>query len=148
LQQTPVEVDALFRDLLIGVTHFFRDPEAFKVLEEQVIPKLFDGKSAGTGVRVWAPGCSTGEEAYSIAILLQERLEALQQHVKVQVFATDIDVRPSKGRAGFYPASRRCLAERLARFSPGPGAATRIQKAIRDLLVFRAGRIKDPPFSA
>ena len=73
LQQTPAEVEALFRDLLIGVTNFFRDPEAFAALEEQVIPRLFADKDAGAAIRVWVPGCSTGEEAYSIAILLQEQ---------------------------------------------------------------------------
>src|SRR5450756_239942 len=93
LQQTPPEVDALFRDLLIGVTSFFRDPEAFKALEEHAIPKLFEGKSGGGLIRAWSPGCSTGEEAYSLAILLVERMEALAQGSTVQVFATDIDSR-------------------------------------------------------
>ena len=77
LQQTPAEVDALFRDLMIGVTSFFRDPEAFEALQEQVVPRLFAGKPAGAVLRVWVPGCSTGEEAYSIAILLQEHLQAI-----------------------------------------------------------------------
>ena len=79
IQQTPEEVDALFRDMLIGVTSFFRDPEAFKVLEEQVIPKLLADKSADATIRVWAPGCSTGEEAYSLAILLAEHQKTLKQ---------------------------------------------------------------------
>jgi two-component system, chemotaxis family, CheB/CheR fusion protein len=91
LQQAPTEVESLFRDLLIGVTNFFRDPEAFKALEEQVLPKLFAGKPAGAVIRVWSAGCSTGEEAYSLAILLAERREALKQNNKFQVFATDID---------------------------------------------------------
>ena len=75
LQQTPAEVDALFRDLLIGVTNFFRDPEAFKALEEKVIPEAFCRQAQGAAIRVWSPGCSTGEEAYSLAILLQEHME-------------------------------------------------------------------------
>ena len=79
IQQTSAEVDALFRDMLIGVTGFFRDPEAFKALEEQVIPKLFAGKSADAAIRIWVPGCSTGEEAYSLAILLAERQETMKQ---------------------------------------------------------------------
>ena len=79
MQQTPAEVDAFFRDLLIGVTNFFRDVEAFKALEGQVIPKFFAGKPTGGVVRVWCPGCSTGEEAYSIAILLAECQE-LRKH--------------------------------------------------------------------
>jgi two-component system CheB/CheR fusion protein len=104
LQQTPPEVDALFRDLLIGVTKFFRDPETFKVLEEQAIPKLFAGKPASTAIRVWTPGCSTGEEAYSIAILLAECQEKRKQSYTVQVFATDIDSNAiATARAGIYP---------------------------------------------
>ncbi len=153
LQQTPAEVDALFRDLLIGVTNFFRDPEAFKALEEQVIPKLFAGKPAGAVIRVWSPGCSTGEEAYSLAILLAERQEAMKQSFKVQVFATDIDSQAiATARAGLYPASIAAdlSPERLARFftAEPDGSAYRIHKGIRDLLVFSEQNvIKDPPFS-
>lgn len=153
LQQTPAEVEALFRDMLIGVTNFFRDPEAFAVLEEQAIPKLFDGKPSGSVVRAWTTGCSTGEEAYSIAILLQERLEALKQNYRIQVFATDIDSRAiAVARAGVYPASIAddITPERLARFftlEPG-GGAYRVHKGIRDMLVFsEQDLIKDPPFS-
>ncbi len=153
LQQTPAEVEALFRDLLIGVTNFFRDPEVFKALTEQVIPKLFIGKSASATVRVWSPGCSTGEEAYSLAILLQEHLEALRQNYTVQVFATDIDQQAiAMARAGLYPASIAAdiTPERLARFftAESNGSAYRIHKGIRDLLVFSEQNvIKDPPFS-
>ncbi|MFA6103180.1 MAG: chemotaxis protein CheB [Victivallaceae bacterium] len=153
LQQTPAEVEALFRDLLIGVTNFFRDPEAFKALEEQVIPKLFAGKSAGSIIRVWSPGCSTGEEPYSIAILLQERLETMKQSFKVQVFATDIDSRAiATARAGLYPSSIAAdiSPERLKRFfaAEPDGSAYRIHKGIRDMLVFsEQDVIKDPPFS-
>ena len=153
LQQTPAEVEALFRDLLIGVTSFFRDPEAFAALEEQVIPRLFAGKPAGAVIRVWVPGCSTGEEAYSIAILLQEHMEALKQSFKVQVFATDIDSQAiEQARAGLYPASIAAdvSPERLARFfaQEPDGSAYRIHKGIRDMLVFsEQDVIKDPPFS-
>ncbi len=153
LQQTPPEVEALFRDLLIGVTNFFRDPEAFQVLEEQIIPKLFDGKPAGASVRVWSAGCSSGEEAYSIAILVQERMETLKQNYTVQVFATDIDSRAiATARAGLYPASIAAdlSPERLARFftAEPEGRAYRIHKGIRDMLVFsKQDMIKDPPFS-
>jgi two-component system CheB/CheR fusion protein len=153
LQQTPSEVEALFRDLLIGVTNFFRDPEAFQTLEGQIIPKLFAGKPAGGVVRVWSTGCSTGEEAYSIAILLQERMELLKTSYTVQVFATDIDSRAiAVARAGVYPASIAAdmTPERLARFfiaEPG-GLAYRINKGIRDMLVFSEQDVlKDPPFS-
>jgi len=153
LQRTPAEVDALFRDLLIGVTNFFRDPEAFKTLEEQVIPRLFDDRPAGDTIRVWSPGCATGEEAYSIAILLQERLEALKKSYKVQVFATDIDSRAiATARIGLYPASIAAdvAPERLARFfACEPDNSTyRIHKSIRDMVVFsEQDVIRDPPFS-
>ena len=153
LQQTASEVEALFRDILIGVTNFFRDPDAFAALESQVIPKLFDGKPAGSVVRVWAAGCSTGEEAFSIAILLQERLEVLKQNYRVQVFATDIDSRAiAIARSGLYPASiaQDITPERLSRFftPEADGTAYRVHKGIRDLLVFsEQDLIKDPPFS-
>jgi len=153
IQQTPQEVEALFRDMLIGVTNFFRDPDAFKALEEQIIPKLFAGKSADATLRVWAPGCSTGEEAYSLAILLVERQEVLKRSFKVQVFATDIDSHAlATARAGIYPAAIAAdlTPERLARFFEAePGGGTyRIHRGIRDLLVFsEQSLIKDPPFS-
>lgn len=163
IQQTPAEVEALFRDLLIGVTSFFRDTEAFKALEDIVIPKLFENKTAGSFIRVWSSGCSTGEEAYSIAILLAEKMESLKKVFKVQVFATDIDSQAiSTARAGIYPASIAAdiSPERLARFftakpesvgshsdSVSP-SSYHIHKRIRDMLVFsEQDVIKDPPFS-
>jgi two-component system CheB/CheR fusion protein len=151
LQQTPTEVEALFRDMLIGVTNFFRDPEAFKVLEEEVIPKLFAGKPASAVIRVWSAGCSTGEEAYSLAILLAERQEAMKQSFKVQIFSTDIDsLAIATARAGLYPASVAAdiSRERLARFFTSDSGGYRIHKGIRDMLVFsEQDLIKDPPFS-
>jgi len=153
LQETPAEVEALFRDILIGVTNFFRDPEAFQVLEQQVIPKLLANKPAGGVLRVWTAGCSTGEEAYSIAILLQERMEQLKQSHALQVFATDIDSRAiATARAGIYPASIAAdvTEERLARFfiAEPDGSGYRIHKGIRDMLIFSEhDLIKDPPFS-
>ena len=153
LQHTPSEVEALFRDLLIGVTSFFRDPEVFKNLEEQVIPRLFDGKGADSVIRVWSTGCSTGEEAYSLAILLSERQDALKRSFKVQVFATDIDgAAIATARSGLYPASIAAdvTPERLARFftAEADGGMFRIRKGIRDMLIFsEQDVIKDPPFS-
>jgi two-component system CheB/CheR fusion protein len=153
LQQTPLEVESLFRDLLIGVTNFFRDTEAFQALEAQIIPKLFEDKPPGAVIRVWSTGCSTGEEAYSIAILLQERMETLKQSYTLQVFATDIDSRAiSTARTGLYPASIAAdlTPERLMRFfsAEAGGNAYRIHKNIRDMLVFsEQDVIKDPPFS-
>ena len=153
LQQTPAEVEALFRDLLIGVTNFFRDPEAFAALKEQVIPRLCADKDAGAAIRVWVPGCSTGEEAYSIAILLQEHMELLKQSFKVQVFATDIDRQAiEQARTGVYPASIAAdiSPERLSQFFvlEPDSTAYRVHKSLRDLLVFsEQDVIKDPPFS-
>ena len=153
LQQKPEEVAALFRDLLIGVTSFFRDPEVFKAVEEQVIPKVFAGIPVGDPVRIWVPGCSTGEEAYSLAILLAEHQEVRKQSFNLQVFATDIDGRAiATARAGLYPASIAVdvSPERLARFftAESDGSAYRIHKSIRDILVFSEQNvIKDPPFS-
>src|SRR5579862_477865 len=119
LQLTPGEVDALFRDLLIGVTNFFRDSEIFEEIQKQLIPQLFVGKAAGTSIRVWVPGCSTGEEAYSIAILIRECMEELKGNFKVQIFATDIDREAiNHARAGVYPSSivADVSPERLAHF--------------------------------
>lgn len=153
LQQSPVEVEALFRDLLIGVTNFFRDPEAFKALEQQFLPQLFANKKAGATIRVWAPCCSTGEEAYSIAMLLQEYMEARGHSYTVQIFATDIDSYAiATARAGIYPASIALdiPPDRLARFftAETDGSVYRIHKSIRDMLIFSEQNvIKDPPFS-
>lgn len=153
LRENVTEVDALFRDLLIGVTNFFRDPEAFKVLEDTVIPRLFALKAAHDPVRVWVCGCSTGEEAYSIAILLQEQLELLKRPFKVQVFATDIDRHAiDAARSGTFPASITAdvSPERLERWfhHDAERGTYRVQKVIRDLLVFsEQDVIKDPPFS-
>ena len=153
LQQDPVEIEALFRDLLIGVTSFFRDPEAFAYLQTEIVPRLFAGKSGGAPVRIWVCGCSTGEEAYSIAILLQEHLETLKRAFKVQVFATDVDPRAiEQARAGIYPASIAAdvSAERLARFfsQESDDGDYRVRKVVRDLLIFsEQDLIRDPPFS-
>lgn len=153
LQQTPAEVEALFRDLMIGVTQFFRDPEVFQALEQDIIPRMFAGKPAGAVIRVWSPGCSTGEEAYSLAILLLEHMQVLKQNYTVQIFATDIDSQAiSTARAGRYPASigSDLSAQRLAQFftAEADGNAYRIHKGLRDMLVFsEQDVIKDPPFS-
>jgi two-component system CheB/CheR fusion protein len=153
LQQTPDETEALFRDLLIGVTNFFRDPSVFEALEQDIIPRLFANKPAGAVIRVWSTGCSTGEEAYSLAILLHERMEALKRNYTMQVFATDIDSRAiATARAGVFPASIAAdvTPERLARYFSleGDGSAYRIHKSIRDMLIIsEQDLIKDPPFS-
>jgi two-component system CheB/CheR fusion protein len=153
LQGFPNEAILLFRDLLIGVTRFFRDREAFVGLEDTVIPKLLAEKPAGSVVRVWVPGCSTGEEAYSIAMLIQERILALRLGIKLQVFASDIDTQAiAVARTGVYPASVApdISKERLGRFftSVDGTASYRVNKDIRDLVVFsEQDLVRDPPFS-
>ena len=153
LQKNSSEGEALFRDLLIGVTNFFRDPEAFESIQRQVIPGLFASKPAGGAVRVWVCGCSTGEEAYSIAILIQEQLETLEHGYLVQIFATDIDRKAiEQARSGVFPISIAAdiSSERLSRFFclEQDGEAYRAKKVIRDLLIFsEQDVVKDPPFS-
>ncbi len=151
LRENPLEVEALFRELLIGVTNFFRDPEAFESVREHVIPGLFAGKAPGWTVRVWVPGCSTGEEAYSLAILIREHLDELRENFQVQVFATDIDAESiEKARAGLYPDSIAAdvSPERLSRFFTQENSSYQISKGIRDLVVFaKQDALKDPPFS-
>ncbi len=153
VQHSPGELDALFRDMLIGVTRFFRDREAFEALEQQAIPRLLADQGADGSVRIWVPGCSTGEEAYSLAILLAEELAQRKQSPKIQVFATDIDSQAlAVARTGIYPASiaTDLTPERLARFfsvEPG-GGAYRVNKRIRSMLIFSEHNlIRDPPFS-
>ncbi len=153
LHKNKSEVEILFRELLIGVTNFFRDPEAFKALEEKVIPKIFDDKAPGATVRVWITGCSTGEEAYSIAMLFREHMEISRNNVGVQIFATDIDSQAiAVARGGVYPDSISfdVVEERLESFfTHEPDMqAYRIHKSIRDMMIFsEQDIIKDPPFS-
>lgn len=153
LQKSSSEIEQLFQDLLIGVTSFFRDPESFQALEDQVLPLIFSGKPAGSLIRVWSTGCSTGEEAYSLAILLQEQLDILKQGYKVQVFATDLDGRAiATARSGVYPASIApdVSPGRLRHyFVQGMGTTHyRVQKTIREMMIFsEQNLIQDPPFS-
>jgi two-component system CheB/CheR fusion protein len=154
MELTRSEGDALFRELLIGVTSFFRDAEIFEEVRKQVIPRLFAGKAAGSAIRLWVPGCSTGEEAYSLAMLLRERMEELKENFKVQIFATDIDREAiDHARAGVYPSSiiADVSPERLAHFfdQEHPDDSTyRVHKTIRDMLIFSEhDLIKNPPFS-
>ena len=152
-QRTPTEVNALFRDLLIGVTSFFRDPQAFKALEEKVVARILAAKPAGGTIRIWSPGCATGEEAYSLAILFAEHQDSFGQQCKIQVFATDIDSQAiTQARSGLYSSSvvADLAPDRLSRFfsAEAEGSAYRIHKNIRDMLVFsEQDVIRDPPFS-
>ena len=151
LQRSPLEVETLFKELLIGVSNFFRDPEAFQALNQIVIPALFKERPMDDPVRVWVPGCATGEEAYSIAMLLREQLDGLKQEYKLQVFATDIDSTAiDTARNGIYPDSIAVdvSAERLRRFFIRQDNSYQVSKAVRDTLVFaEQNLIKDPPFS-
>src|SRR5260221_7075072 len=151
LQKEPDEVTRLFRDLLIGVTSFFRDHGAFAALESSVIPKIFDGKGRDQEVRVWVPGCSTGEEVYSIAILLREHMNKLGSTPKVQIFGSDIDERAmTTARAGHYPESllKEVSAERLQSFFVADEQGYRVTKELRDMCIFSPHSVlRDPPFS-
>jgi two-component system CheB/CheR fusion protein len=145
------EVALLFRDLLIGVTSFFRDPEIFHAVEESVVPLLFHNKSADGVVRVWVPGCATGEEAYSLAILLREYMSKVPAPPMVQIFATDIDdAAIAVARAGRYPAAmlEGLSRERRDRFFTGADGIYSVAREVRDLCTFSAHSvIRDPPFS-
>lgn len=145
------EAKLLFQDLLIGVTRFFRDREAFETLEDKVLSQLFSGENPVERIRVWVPGCATGEEAYSLAILLCEYMTRLGVERPVQIFATDIDDRSLEvARAGYYPGTLRAdlSQERLETYFRVEGTDYRVIKRIREMCIFsRHDLIRDPPFS-
>jgi two-component system CheB/CheR fusion protein len=152
LREQPQELQSLFRDFLIGVTQFFREPDAYAVLEKEVIPALVSKQTADTPIRVWVPSCATGEEAYSIAILLFEALIAAGKPLNFQVFASDInDNSIDFARRGIYSASIAIdvSAERLKQFfEPENELHYRVTKKLRDFLVFsNQNLISDAPFS-
>lgn len=150
LREHADETKALFKNLLISDTNFFRDPDAFAALE-QVIPNLFEGKSRSDQVRVWVPGCATGEEAYSLAILLAEHADTLDDPPKIQIFATDIDEEAlTTARTGTYPTAIAAdvSEERLKRFFTRDGDAYRIRKDLHENILFATHNLLgDPPFS-
>ncbi|MFC6224529.1 CheR family methyltransferase [Hymenobacter artigasi] len=152
LQETPAEVDALFKELLIGVTKFFRDREAFEQLKVRLLP-LLRLKPADSTVRVWAPGCSTGEEAYSLAIVLLECLDGLEStaYLKLQIFATDINPDAIDfARVGIYPDNvvSDVSPERLRHYFVKTEDGYRIKKEVRDVVVFAVHDLnKDAPFT-
>ena len=152
LRQNPDEVVALYKDLLIGVTQFFRDPAAFQVLEQRVIPDLIARKGGDAPMRVWVSGCSSGEEAYSIAMLLIEQLARAKVTTNLQIFASDIDEDAlAVARRGTYPESVAgdVSAERLRRFfSKADEHHYQVTKRLRDSIVFAPQNlIGDAPFS-
>jgi two-component system, chemotaxis family, CheB/CheR fusion protein len=151
LRRHPPEAQALLKDLLISVTRFFRDPHAFEALQAQVIPRLFAGKGPGDEVRVWIPGCATGEEAYSMAMLLLETAATLKAPPHLQVFASDLDEDALVyAREGLYPqAITADVSEaRFQRFFVQEGAYYQVKQELRDLILFASHNLlKDPPFS-
>jgi two-component system CheB/CheR fusion protein len=151
MREHPSEAQALLKDLLISVTNFFRDCEAFEAVERGIIRQLFEGKGANDQVRVWVAGCATGEEAYTMAMLLRECTENSPYAPTVQVFATDIDEHAiSTGREGFYTDSdvADISPERLRRFFAKENGGYRVHKELRETVLFaHHNLIKDPPFS-
>jgi two-component system CheB/CheR fusion protein len=151
LRDHPAETRALFKDMLISVTNFFRDRESFEALERVVIPDLFAGKQAGDEVRVWVPGCATGEEAYSLAILLAEYAEDRASGVATQVFATDIDEDAiAVARASLYPEAitTDVPPARLRRFFTHEAGGYRVHKSVRERVMFATHDVlRDAPFS-
>ena len=149
------ETQLLFRELLINVTSFFRDPEAFVVLKDTVLPALLKGKPAGYDFRVWVAGCASGEEAYSIAMVLMELQDEIraahEQELSIQIYATDLDDDAiAVARAGRYPPNiaQDVTPERLRRFFTKDEAGYKVKKDIRDRVVFAVQNvIKDPPFT-
>ena len=145
------EAVQLFGDLLISVTAFFRDVGAFDSLADEVIPNLFLGKTPAERIRIWVAGCASGEEAYSIAMLMREYADTLGQAPSVQIFATDLDADAlAVARKGVYPASRvtNVSAERLARFFVRSGKNFKVSKVLREMVLFSEHNLTvDPPFS-
>jgi two-component system CheB/CheR fusion protein len=151
MRENVEEVQALFADLLISVTTFFRDARAFEALTRHVIPALFEGKSPSDHIRVWVPACATGEEAYSIAILLAEEAARRGIRPQLQVFASDLDTGSlATAREGRFPAAIEAdvSEERLRRFFDREGDHYRIKREVRDIVLFAThSLLKDPPFS-
>ncbi|TVR66627.1 MAG: chemotaxis protein CheR [Candidatus Competibacteraceae bacterium] len=151
LSESPQAVKALYKDLLISVTRFFRDPEAFEILRRKVIPEIFAQASGDQPVRIWVAGCATGEEAYSIAILCAEQIEESKKNLDIKIFATDLDKEAldHAGR-GAYPESIvvDLPDEKLRRYFIKEGNSYSVQRNIRQMVVFAAHNIlSDPPFT-
>jgi len=151
LDQHDAEIDALWRDWLIGVSAFFRDTEAFQALLRSGLSELVAARPDGSPLRVWVPGCATGEEAYSLAILLLETLARMGKHLELQIFATDLDpVAIQTGRVGRYPEgiAADVAADRLERFFLPEDGHFRAKKALREAVVFAVHNVlHDPPFT-
>jgi two-component system CheB/CheR fusion protein len=151
LQKTRSEVEALSQDLLIKVTTFFRDTEAFDALRKKIFPAMLKHKKSGDTLRVWVPGCSTGEEVYSIGMTLIDTVGEMAPGIQCQIFATDISESAiDRARSGFYPENIKqdVSSERLRKFFIKTAEGYRIAKAVRDMCIFaKQDLTKDPPFS-
>jgi two-component system CheB/CheR fusion protein len=151
LQDNPDEVNALYQDILIHVTRFFRDPDSYKVLAQKAFGAMMPDRQPETPIRIWVPGCASGEEAYSVAIALQEFLGENSSGTPIQIFGTDVSESAiDQARAGTYPESISAdvSADRLRRFFTRTEGGYRINKSIRDLCIFaRQDLTRDPPFS-
>ena len=151
LRSNPKEANALADEFLITVTQFFRDAEVFGYLEKEVIPELFKGKTASDSIRVWSVGCATGEEAYSVAMLLLEQAGRLAEAPHIEIFASDLH-EPSlrRAREGLFPDTIEAdvSAERLRRFFAKEDNSYRIRQELREHVVFASHNLlRDPPFS-
>lgn len=151
LQEHPAEVAKLYSDLLINVTKFFRDQGAFEALRKEALPRIVKKRAVDSPIRVWVPGCSSGEEAYSLAIMVLEYLGTAGVNIPLQIFGTDIsEASLDKARKGFYPGSivEDVTPERLRRFFVRAENGYLISKSVRDACVFsRHNLFHDPPFS-
>jgi len=151
LKENPAEIQALFKELLINVTSFFRDPEAFAILKQEILPLLANNKPEGYVFRIWVAGCASGEEAYSLAIVLREFMEENHCEFKVQLYATDLDDDAIIfARTGVYPPNiaQDVQPDRLLRFFVKEDTGYRVKKDIREMVVFAVQSvIKDPPFT-
>lgn len=151
LKENPSEIKSLFKELLINVTNFFRDQDAFIALKQDILPTLLADKPDNYIFRVWVAGCATGEEAYSIAIVLHELMEEYCYVFKVQLYSTDLaEDTITTARAGYYPPNiaQDVTPERLRRFFIKEDAGYRVKKEIREMVVFAVQNIiKDPPFT-
>ena len=151
LHDHDAETAPLLQDMLISVTNFFRDPEAFEALEKEAVGRLIEQRGPNDALRVWVPGCATGEEAYSIAMLLREQCDVRGRHNEIQIFATDIDERAiAVARAGAYSTliATDLAPLRLRRFFRRDGEQYQVTKLIRESVLFAAHNVlRDPPFS-
>ncbi len=151
LTEHPEECVRLYDDVLISVTSFFRDAEVFDGLKTQILPAILEGVGSNGDIRIWVAGCSTGEEAYSLAILLQEALESRIADYHIQIFGTDLNEKAIQhARAGVYPEAiiTQVSPERLKRFFVATDGGYKVEKSVRDMCVFaRHNLAADPPFS-